>query len=207
MNSLHLQPGDSVEITQEDQLRAGTYALLGALLRAVPDRALLDRLLAIKLTETEAAETAIGQAWLALRQAAEQVSPDPLDDEFHALFIGVGRGELVPFSSWYLTGFLMERPLGELRAELARLGYQRQSQVQEPEDHISALCEVMALAIQDPDLSFADQRRFFQTYLADWAETFFMDLEKAKTAHFFKSVGLFGKEFIGLEKQYFEMAV
>ena len=205
-NSQHPQPDGVFAITQEDQLRAGTYALLAALLRTVPERAVLERLLAIEASETEAT-TEISQAWLGLRQAAQNVDPAALDDEFHTLFIGVGRGELVPFGSWYITGFLMERPLSAVRTELAHLGYQRQSQVHEPEDHIAALCEVMALIIQDPELLLTDQRRFFEAHLAPWAETFFMDLEKAKAADFFRSVGLLGKAFIRLEKRYLEMPV
>jgi len=196
---------DAVAITPEEQLRAGTYALLAALLRSIPDTALLQRLRTIDLTQAESDASPIGQAWLRLRHAAENVAPEALDDEFHQLFVGVGRGELVPFGSWYITGFLMERPLSKLRTTLARLGYQRQAGVREPEDHIAALCEVMALMIQDADVSFAEQQRFFDTYLAPWAETFCRDLEKARSARFFSAVGELGKEFFQLEKKYLEM--
>ena len=191
-------------ISQEDHLRAGVYSLLATLVRTLPEPSLLQRLSAI---EASATPDAIGQAWMSLKQAAQQIEIKDLDDEFHRLFIGVGRGELLPYASWYITGFMMERPLGELRSDLARLGYQRQSEVREPEDHIAALSEVMALMIQDSEQPFASQQQFFAKHLAAWAETFFMDLENAKSARFYRAVGQLGKEFIRLEKRYLEMVV
>ena len=204
MAAPHPESDAITPVSPEDHLRAGAYSLLAALLRAVPEHSLLQRLSTI---EAPAASDALGHAWLALKQAAQQVDTDGLEDEFHNLFIGVGRGELVPYASWYITGFMMERPLGELRDDLMRLGYQRQAQVHEPEDHIAALCEVMAMMIQDPELPFASQRQFFAKHLAVWGETFFMDLEQANSARFYRAVGQLGKEFIRLEKRYLEMVV
>jgi TorA maturation chaperone TorD len=113
----------------------------------------------------------------------------------------------VPYGSWYLTGFLMEKPLGDLRRDLAELGYERQENVHEPEDHVAALCEVMALLISDDGLPFGSQRRFFETHVSSWIETFFNDLEQAKAADFYRAVGRLGGAFIRLEKQYLSMPV
>ena len=41
-----------------------------------------------------------------------------VEREYFDLFIGLGRGELLPYGSYYLTGFLHERPLARLREDL-----------------------------------------------------------------------------------------
>ena len=115
----------------EQQCRAGTYSLLAALLRSAPEQALLDHvtdLAAIKQTNDE-----LLFAMSVLGLAAKDVTPEKINDEYHALFIGLGRGELVPYGSWYLTGFLMEKPLAVLREDLAQLGFERNSETHEPE--------------------------------------------------------------------------
>ena len=45
------------------------------------------------------------------------------------LFIGVGRGELLPFASVYMTGFLNEKPLATLRNDMVTLGVERSPDV------------------------------------------------------------------------------
>ena len=191
----------------EEQLRSGTYSLLAALLRSPPDEALINRLQGIVVDQQAETMDAMAKAWTGLKQAAQQADLAALDDEYHTLFIGLGRGELVPYGSWYLTGFLMEKPLGDLRRDLAQIGYERQENVREPEDHVAALCEVMALLITDNDVPLGRQRKFFADHIAEWIETFFMDLEKAHAAQFYKAVGPVGYEFIRLEKQYLSMLV
>ena len=190
----------------EERWRAGTYSLLAGLLAAAPDEPLLQRLRAIEATEDDRND-ALATAWLQLKQAAEQAQLNALDDEYHQLFIGLGRGELVPYGSWYLTGFLMERPLGELRRDLAALGYERRDGVYEPEDHAAALCEVMALLITDATLPLDIQRQFFETHLGSWLDRFFGDLEKAQSARFYRAVGRLGGEFLKLERRYLAMPV
>lgn len=197
------------ELADEDRYRAGTYALLAGLLVGPPSPPLLQRLHAIEADADDAGEHDLPGAWRRLQQAtvAEGNDGATLDDEYHALFIGVGRGELVPFGSWYITGFLMEKPLAALRQDLARLGFERQQGVYEPEDHIAALCEVMAQLITDGALPFASQRQFFDRHLAPWAEAFFADLQNAKSARFYRAVGELGLAFIRTEKQALAMAV
>jgi TorA maturation chaperone TorD len=147
-------------------------------------------------------------AWRMLAQAGERADRDALDDEYHALFIGIGRGELVPYGSWYLTGFLMEQPLALLRRDLARLGFERQPDVREPEDHAAALCETMALLIGGDEAAGLDQQReFFERHLAPWMGRFFRDMQGAESARFYRAVGYFGEQFMTIEQQYLGMAV
>lgn len=192
------------DLPVEEQLRAGGYSLLARLLAAPPDAETLACLCAIETGETPP-QDAMASAWRTLKQAAEHAVQGTLEDEYQALFIGLGRGELVPYGSWYRTGFLMEKPLGNLRRDLAALGFERQAGVHEPEDHAAALCQVMALLILESDMD--TQRWFFAAHLEPWLEKFFEDLEKAPSARFYRAVGCLGNAFIDLEKRYLAMPV
>jgi TorA maturation chaperone TorD len=176
-----------------------TYALLARLLYAIPDEPLLRRL--GQIAAAPAAANPLERSWQRLRKAAEQVRMNELDDEFHALFIGVGRGELVPYGSWYQTGYLMDRPLAELRRDLQRFGIERQQDIWEPEDHAAALCESMALLIQSAT-PMVQQQRFYNAHLGTWLKRFFQDLDSARSASFYKAVGQLGTAFMTLEQHY-----
>ena len=186
------------------QARADLYGLLAALLRAVPAPELVGSLTALAVDD---AADAFSKALLGLRLAAREVSLPEIDDEYHALFVGLGRGELVPYGSWYLTGFLMEAPLGELRRDLQRLGFERQDGVRVPEDHVAALCEVMAMLVGEQGADLDTQRAFFDRHLGSWADRFFSDLEKAEAAVFYRAVGRLGQAFVALEREYFTLEV
>ena len=190
-------------IDEDQQYRASAYSLIAALLRSAPDQEMLDRLDGLS-QETTADGDDLLLAMSTLALSAKIHTPMAIDDEFHNLFIGLGKGEVVPYGSWYLTGFLMEKPLSDLRDDLARLGYERNTSVVEPEDHIAALCEVVSLMIAEgADLSV--QNSFFQSHIVNWVDQFFGDLSKAKSAVFYKAVARFGAAFIALENEYFSM--
>ncbi len=111
--------------------------------------------------------------------AASSHHENELAEEYQDLFIGLGRGEIVPFASWYLTGSLMELPLAVLRADLQSLGFERQSGVCEPEDHLAALCEVMAVLIGE---QHPERNRFYERHLAPWVLACCRDQQQAKGA-------------------------
>lgn len=185
-------------------LRAGVHELLGRLLAREPDAETLERLRAIGAVDTADGPLAMG--WELLRVAAERTDPVTLRREYNDLFIGVGRGEVVPFGSWYLTGFLMEKPLALLRADLERFGIERQEGVPESEDHVAALCDAMALIIRaGEEIPFARQQAFFAEHLEPWAGRFFDDLQAAPSANFYRAVGFFGASFIDVERQLLSM--
>lgn len=191
-------------VSQEDELRANAYGLLGNLLVRVPNRELLDQLKAVEVPEDDQNNN-MAAAWKTLAMAAERTTTEAVDDEYHALFIGIGRGELVPYGSWYLTGFLMERPLAQLRQDLKILGFERQEDVKEPEDHAGALMEIMYMMVLDAGIGDHQQKRFFDRHLEPWIGKFFEDLQNAKSAHFYSAVGVLGAQFIEVEKQYLAM--
>ncbi|MDJ0739232.1 MAG: molecular chaperone TorD family protein [Gammaproteobacteria bacterium] len=189
-------PADS----DEQAHRAAVYSLLAALLRDYPEQVALDYAAQLP-TANDESRSGLGLAFSMLALAARHTPAAGLRDEYHALFIGLGRGELVPYGSWYQTGFLMEKPLGQLRADLATLGFERNDDVREPEDHIAALCEVMAYLITE-NATAATQRRFFESHVAGWAGTFFEDLENAENAVFYRSVARLGSSFVDIEHRY-----
>lgn len=192
-------------IGAEDQARAQVYALLAALLFRPPEEELLDLLRQIEAPGPEAGQE-MAAAWGALKHAAGRTAA-AVADEYQELFVGVSRGELVPYGSWYLTGFLMEKPLAELRRDLKQLGFERQEAVKEPEDHAAALCETMGLIVSSPEMSLELQRRFFEKHVDPWMGRFFGDLASARSASFYRAVGLVGESFLEVERTYLSMLV
>lgn len=197
--------GEAREAPSEEGLRASVYGLLAALLGYPPSTDLLPDLRAIQRAEPGGRQQALAVAWETLRLAAEATTPEEMSEEYHELFIGVGRGELVPYGSWYITGFMMEQPLALLRRDLQALGIERAPEVKDPEDHVAALCEVMVCIIDGAEDTRDAQRKFFADHIAPWFEAFFKDLQEAKSARFYRSVGRLGEAFIGVERQYLSM--
>ena len=192
------------EILEEDRYRAQFYRLLSRLLVRAPDEGFLTQLRGLQGDGTE-----IGLALGALVAAAQSATPDSVADEYQDLFIGVGRGELVPFASYYLTGFLNEKPLARLRQEMARHGVERAESISEPEDHIASLCDMMAgfiLGDFGTPMPLRQQSQFFDRHIRTWAVRFFEDLAAAKTAAFYKPVGALGRAFMEIEATAFQMA-
>lgn len=195
--------GDNPVLENEQRYRASAYALLAALLRAAPDQALLDYVSGLSPVGEDASdELAVAMGELATAAGMQDVAQ--LELEYNDLFIGVGRGEVVPYGSWYLTGFLMEQPLSELRDHLRALGFERSENTCEPEDHAAALFEVFSVMISDA-FSLARQQEFFQLRMQTWLERFFADLGKARSANFYRSVAQFGAAFLQLESAYLSM--
>jgi TorA maturation chaperone TorD len=189
------------EIDEIDLLRGAEYSLLAALLGAAPNAELLAR-----VAELKGDATALGMAHLALADAARITHETDVGREYFNLFIGVGRGEFLPYGSWYQTGFLHERPLARLREDMAKLGIERDGPSKEPEDHIAILCEIMAGMAQGVFAADVDQQaNFFDRHLAPWAARFFADLEINQTASFYKSVGRVGRTFMELEQEAFKL--
>ena len=180
-----LADANPVAADEIDILRAHEYDLLAVLIGRAPTREVLDR-----LRELKGDASPLGLAHMALAEAAAKADPDAVQREFFDLFIGVGRGELLPYASYYLTGFLHERPLASVRESLSALGIERADDIFEPEDHVAILCEVMAgLAARRFDAEPGAERRFFERHLRPWAPRFFADLETAQAARFYRAVG------------------
>ena len=190
--------GDANEV---DVARAQEYALLAALLARAPDAGLLSR-----LSELRADASPLGLAHAALGQAASGTTVERVEREYFDLFIGLGRGELLPYGSYYLTGFLHERPLARLRTDLAALGIERAEGQYEPEDHAAILCEIMAgLASGRFGAKPGADQQIFEKHLAPWISRFFADLERAEAADFYRQVGTLGRVLMDIETEAFAL--
>lgn len=198
----------SVEYEEQDQIeeqaRAGLYGLLAELFYAPPSASLVER---IALSKAQG-ESAFDHAWNMLSATCERLPHAKTEEEYAQLFISVGKPEVVLYASYYMTGFMMEKPLAELRTALARLGLERADAVAESEDHISALCDVMRHLILERSGAdtFATQKQFFSEFIQPWYTEMCTDLAAHSQADFYASVAYLAKAFFEVEAQAFEMA-
>jgi TorA maturation chaperone TorD len=191
----------AMPVDEVDQLRAQQYDLLAVLLGRAPDATLLSALAGLT-----GGDSVLGREVAALGSLAGATTPDAVEREYFALFVGVGRGELLPYASYYLTGFLNERPLARVRDDLAALGIERDEGMTEPEDHLAILLDVMAgLAAGRFAAEAGAERAFFLRHIEPWAGRFFADLERAKAARVYRAVGAIGRAFLEIEAAAFAM--
>lgn len=191
-------------VTPEDQLRAQCYRLLARFLSSPPTPKDLEAAATLRGDESE-----LGQAVTVFARVCAGSDAASVAAEYQDLFIGLVRGELVPYGSYYLTGFLHEKPLAKLRQDMARLGVEREQGVAEPEDHIASLCEMMAAFIDGSlgrALSLEAQRAFFTKHIGSWAPVLFRDLEEAKASVLYAALGSVGRAFLAVEERAFAMA-
>ncbi len=194
---------ETSDVSEEDALRADMYDFLASLLRKEPSDELIDKVGAL-----EGDETPIGSACLTLAHLAKTMDNGLIRNEYVEMFIGVGRGEILPFASYYLTGFLNDKPLSNLRADMANIGVVRVKGVKEPEDHIASLFDMMSGLIRGhfgKIFSTAEQADFFNKHIEPWAGLLMRDIEAAKTGLFYAPVGSIGKAFLEIESAAFSM--
>lgn len=194
----------------EDAARARWYALFAALFRAPPAQARLDEIGASAPAAGTggAGQTVLAQAWGEFARACALARADEVREEFDEVFVGVGKTDVLPYASYYLSGFLNERPLVELRDHLALLGLARRAGIGETEDHIAALCEVMAWLVAGEAGAHggqAAQRVFFGRFLAPWYEAFAEALEASELTRFYRHAGRLLREFCAVERQAFDI--
>lgn len=194
---------ETAQISPEETWRADLYDMLAALLSEPPTPEILNLSKTLTGDDSE-----IGKGVAALARIAKAVTPKATKSEYNALFIGLGRGELLPYASFYLTGFLNEKPLARLRQDMASLGIVRDDEVFEPEDHIATLCEIMGGLIRGrfgEPMALDQQKTFFETHLSPWAGHFFTDLEAASGSVFYAPVGTIGRALMDVETEAFRM--
>ena len=192
--------GDIVDI--EDHHRSSIYALLSKFLSSPPSKDTLN-----KVRSLVGGENRIGESINSLSVLSDKLDIKTIEREYHNLFIGVGRGELLPYASFYMTGFLNEEPLANLRDDMKKIGISRSNNNSDPEDHIASLCEMMSGIITNrfyTTLSFKQQNDFFATHLGPWAKHFFDDLTAAEYSVFYAPVGSLGKAFMEIETEAFK---
>ena len=200
------QTAENLNITNnEDQLRADMYSFLANLLRAEPSAELVNQ-----LTKLESDESPIGKSIKTLSKLASSLDLPTIRDEYVRIFIGVGRGEILPFASYYLTGFLKDKPLAKLRNDMKEIGIELAENVKEPEDHIASLFDMMSgliLGKFSKKFSIGEQKEFFNKHLASWVDLLMRDIESSRIAVFYSPIGTIGREFMEIERSSFSMDV
>jgi len=189
-------------IPPEEAARANFYALLARLFYAPPDTGLLK---AISAEKIEGEESGLSRAWSDLAQAAAHADAEAVREEYETAFIGTGKAPVTLYTSAYTIRYSSEAPLAELRGELARLGLGRRADAREPEDHIAALCDTMRYLVAEQKRDLAEQRRFFNRWIAPAVEPLCTAIDHAPSTCFYKLVGHFAKAFLTLEQVAFEM--
>ncbi|PRY64168.1 TorA maturation chaperone TorD [Vreelandella songnenensis] len=180
-------------LSETDAIRADIYQLLASLIRQPPDAELLEWLSAL---ESDADGSRLAECWAALIQAARISTPEALSRAHFNHLVGVIQGDIVPYASFYLNGELMDSALVALRRDLRLLGFERRDAVHEPEDHLAAVCEVMAMLVT---AQRDEQINFFQQHIAPWAGRCFADMGKLESA-FYAATGQLGSAFIESER-------
>jgi len=190
-------------VSDEDRMRAEFYRLLARFLTQPPTQS--DLKFASGL---EGGDTPVGKAVHAFARVAASTDVTTADDEYHTLFIGVGRGELLPFASYYLTGFLHEKPLARLRNDMATLGIAANPDATEPEDHAAAVLDMMAGLIDGAfgePLTLDKQKQFYDAHVGCWMPLFFRDLEGASSSVLYAAMAQIGSRFLEIESAAFDM--
>ncbi len=193
------------DVREEDQLRADMYSFIANMIRTEPSQELLD-----SVKNLSGDNSSIGSSIKLISKLASSMHISEIQDEYVSLFVGVGRGELLPFASYYLTGFLNDKPLSKLRDDMNKLGVVRLKEVKEPEDHVSSLFDIMSGLITGQfgkAYTISEQSDFFEKHLNSWIHLLMSDIESAKTAVFYAPIGSLGKEFINIERESFRMNV
>jgi TorA maturation chaperone TorD/DNA-binding transcriptional regulator YdaS (Cro superfamily) len=197
-----VKSGEQGGLDDVDLARARGYRLLAHLIAKPPTRVLLD-----KVASITGDASPLGMAWIALADAARQTSEAAAGEEYFKLLVGVGRGEVLPYASFYLAGFLHERPLAAIRADLARLSIERRTGIHEPEDNVATLFDALAGMIDGTyAASQADQDAFFDAHIRTWVPRLFADIAVAPSANFYRAVADVGSQWIDLETRAFAIA-
>jgi len=209
---------DTIAITRrpavppEDQARADFYALLARLYAQGPDAALLAAIAAaprmpppIAVEDVDdSAVVDLPAAWSALGEASAITDAEAATREYDDLFIGVGKSEVNLHGSHWLTGFMMEKPLADVRATLAAFGLGRRGGVTLVEDHLSALCETMRILIAgDEDrapVPVTQQREFFERHIEPWAFKCCSAIFNCPVANYYRQVAQFTDCYLALER-------
>lgn len=198
-------------VLPEDRARADFYALLARLFADAPDAALLAALANASPIEPDTSAAGadipdLAGTWDALRAASAAVDPDAAAEEHQSLFIGVGRSAVSPHASHYLAP-QSGRLLAEIRGTLKRLGLARRPESSAYEDHLAVLLETMRfLATGDADVPaapIAEQRAFFERYIASWVFDCCVAIEANSVANYYRRVAQFANSFLALERDSF----
>jgi TorA maturation chaperone TorD len=208
-DALHKIRSMSADSEEGESARAEVYALLGSLFYQPPSKDLLRVIATGSGMCNDESVSDFCRAWRALQQAAAQADAEAVKDEFDAAFIGTGRQPVMLYGSFYVAGFLHEKPLAYLRDDLTKMGLARRGDRHESEDHVSALCDVMRILItgdaDTPPAALDVQREFFRRHIQPWQAQVSAAIINANQTDFYKHAALVLREFFVIENAAFDM--
>ncbi len=187
--------------------RAELYGLLAQLWLAPPDDALLAQF-SVAVTQAPEAGGHLEAPWMELVAAMRATGSAEARAEYAALFMGVGKPEVFLCGSYYLSGYLNERPLALLRQDLLRLGVTRDDSRIETEDHLAYLLELMRYLIAGDDVAVCNleqQRRVFRAHLQPWVGALCDAVQAHPQARTWAALARFTRAFVDVEAQAFDM--
>lgn len=193
----------------EETARAEVYGLLASLYYAAPTPEMLGQL-RVAVTQSPNAGGFLEEPWRALVAVAREVDAPVVAREFDTLFGGVGKPAVYLYGSHYVSGFLNEKPLAQLRETLLELGLERDEAMPETEDHVAYVCEVMRYLIAGDDIIVANltrQAAFFSMHMQPWMDSLCDAISQHQEAHFYAAVAAFTRAFLSIEAQGFDMLV
>lgn len=192
----------------DELARAEVYGLLAQLFYAPPQAELYEQL-RVAVTEAPARGAFLEASWGEVVAASRRLALDAVQEEYDALFGGLGKPEVFVYGSYHLAGALNEKPLVALRDDLRDLGLSRDDAMGETEDHIAYLCEVMRWLIAGDDdpgtANLATQQRFFATHLRPWYPALADSIAAHPRADFYRALAGFLRAFLDVESQGFDM--
>ena len=192
----------------EETARAELYGLIAELFYAPPTPALLAQL-RVAATEAPASGGFLEEPWRALVGTARDMDDASIQREHEALFGGVGKPEVYVYASHYLSGFLNEKPLAQLRTDLAALGLTRDAAtMSETEDHVSYLMEVMRFLVAGDDVAVSNltqQAQFFAAHVQTWVLDLCDALQANPRARFYAALSGLTRAFVSVETQGFDL--
>jgi TorA maturation chaperone TorD len=189
----------------EEVARADLYGLLSRLWFAPPGAALRAQFAAVG---TGQSDSFLATPWARLVDAMRGTNVDAACAEHDTLFIGLGKPDVYLYASFYLSGFLNERPLVQLRDDLNALGLARASTMTETEDHIAYEFEVMRYLIAGDDAAqcnLEQQRRFFRAHLQPWVERLCDAVDAHPQGSLYCAVAGLTRAFMQVETQAFDL--
>jgi TorA maturation chaperone TorD len=190
-------------VPEEDAARANHYALIGRLFYEAPDLLLLARMCRAD-TDSTGDDTPLGRAWRLLQQACQTAFPVVIRQEHEKLFLGVGKAEVTPYTSHYVKGISPDHHLVRLRERLQLLDLGRRSAAFEVEDHVSGICDVMRVLVENGHPP-AEQRLFFNEFVYPGIDSLCTAITAAASAVFYRHVAVFTRAFLEVEREAFEM--
>lgn len=192
----------------EETARAELYGLIAELFYA-PARPDMLAQLRVAPTEAPTAGGFLEEPWRQLVGVTREMDDVSIQREHDALFGGVGKPEVYVYASHFLTGFLNEKPLAQLRTDLAALGLTRDaSTMSETEDHVSYVFEVMRFLVAGDDVSVSNltqQAKFFGNHVQTWLPAFCDALQANPRARFYGALAELTRAFVSVESQGFDM--